>query len=476
MIGVIPAAGRGTRAYPYTRGIPKGMLEVAGEPNLGRVIAIMRDQLGITDIVIVIGAFGEVVTEYFGDGARFGVRLTYVQNDAIDKGLSYSILLSKPYVHDYFCVILGDECYLDSNHHELLATDYRRYLATCAVAAGADRDTIAENYAAYVEGDRIRRIVEKPRNPGDALLGLGTFLFSPEFYDYLSGALSTDSGEPNDPVSVIGRLCDRGVPVAPFHMRGHYVNINGRDALNLASSLVRTQQFASSTLALVLLMKGPLAATMRTLADFRRTVRCREIVLVMPPDVNLPPGTAGDARCVTAPSAQYGDMMRAGLDAADADILVTAQTDGSCAPGDAAKFLEYLKDADIVVGTRTTRQLIHQGTNMRGIVRLAHVVLAKLLEVLWWSYEPRFTDVGCAYRAIWRSTYRLIRPMLSASGPQYAVEMLVETLKCRKRIIEIPVSYPLPRRGVRERDQTLATFAALFWTILTRRFSGARNR
>jgi dTDP-glucose pyrophosphorylase len=476
VVGVIPAAGRGTRAYPYTKGIPKCMLEVAGEPNLARVIAIMRDQLGITDIVVVIGAFGEVITEYFGDGARFGVRLRYVQNDAVDKGLSYSILLTKPYVQDYFCVILGDECYLDSNHDELLATDYRQVLATCAVAAGADCDTIAENYAAYVEGDRIRRIVEKPSQPADALLGLGTFVFSPEVYDHLANALAADDGAPNDPVSVLGRLCERGVPIAPFLMRGSYVNVNGRDALNLASNLVRTQQFDSRTLALVLLMKGPLETTLRTLDEFRRAVRYRDIVLVVPPGVSLPPAALGDARCVTAPSAQYGDMMRAGLDAAEADILITAQTDGSCAPLDAAKFLEYLKDADVVVGTRTTRQLIHQGTNMRGIVRMAHVVLAKLLEILWWSYEPRFTDVGCAYRAIWRSSYRLIRPALSTSGPQYAVEMLVETLKCRKRVIEIPVSYPLPRKAVRERDQTVGTFAALLWTMLARRFSGAQRR
>jgi len=476
MFGVIPAAGRGTRAYPYTRAIPKGMLEVAGEPNLARVIAIMRDQLRISEIVIVIGGFGDVVTEYFGDGSRFGVHLTYVQNDAIDKGLSYSILLSRPYVRDHFCVILGDECYVDSNHHELLATDYRRYLATCAVAADADRDTIAENYAVYVEGDRIRRVVEKPRNPDGALLGLGTFLFSPEFYDHLAAALSADSGEPTDPVSVLGRLCDRGASVSPFYMRGQYVNINGRDALNLASSLVRTRQFPGSTVALVLLMKGPPATTMRTLADFRHTVHCREIVLVVPPDAGPLPEMPDDVRCVTAPSAQYGDMMRAGLDAADADILLTAQSDGSCAPRDAAKFLEYLKDADIVVGTRTTRQLIHQGTNMRGIVRLAHVVLAKLLELFWWSYEPRFTDLGCAYRAIWRSTYRMIQPIVVTSGPQYAAEMLVEALKCRKRVIEIPVSYPLPRKGVRDRDQTLATFAALLWTILTRRFSSAHQR
>jgi hypothetical protein len=151
-------------------------------------------------------------------------------------------------------------------------------------------------------------------------------------------------------------------------------------------------------------------------------------------------------------------MMRAGLDAATADILITAWSDGSFWPSDLPKFLEYLKDADLVVGTRTTRQLIQQGTNMRGTVWAANVILAKFLELIWWTREPRFTDVGCAYRALWSSTYRLIRPRLRAVGPEYSVEMLVEALRCRKRVIEIPVSFLVRRKGIKEKDQTLRTF------------------
>jgi NDP-sugar pyrophosphorylase family protein len=179
MIGVIPAAGHGTRAYPYTKGIPKSMLEVAGSPNLTRVIAIMRDQLHIQDIVVIIGEFGQVIRQYYGDGSAVGVRLTYVENDAIDKGLSYSILLSRPYVDDHFCVILGDECYLDSNHAELLTTPYRRWLATCAVQPTEAEESIHQNYAVHVDNGLIRRIVEKPKDTRGALLGMGTFVFSP---------------------------------------------------------------------------------------------------------------------------------------------------------------------------------------------------------------------------------------------------------------------------------------------------------
>jgi hypothetical protein len=162
-------------------------------------------------------------------------------------------------------------------------------------------------------------------------------------------------------------------------------------------------------------------------------------------------------------------MLRAGLDACSGDILCAVEGDGSFSPRDVPKFLEYLKEADLVVGTRTTRQLVHQGTNMRGVVRLGHIALAKVLEVAWWGYGPSFTDVGCTYRAIWGSTYRLIRPLLVKQGPEYAVELLLETLKCRKRVVEIPINFRLPRKGMKKKDQTLTTAFAMMSLILTRR-------
>src|SRR6185436_1429619 len=76
LTGVVLAAGRGTRAYPYTRTIPKCMLQVDGEPNLARLLAILRDQLAIRDVVVVVGDHGEAIRERFGDGSAHGVRIT----------------------------------------------------------------------------------------------------------------------------------------------------------------------------------------------------------------------------------------------------------------------------------------------------------------------------------------------------------------------------------------------------------------
>lgn len=468
LVGVIPAAGRGTRAYPYTRGIPKCMLEVDGRPNLERLVAIMRDQMGIRHVVIITGALREPITRHFGDGSRFGVKLTYVQNDDVDKGLSHSIVLSKPHVGEHFCVMLSDECYIDSNHRELAGSNYTEYLATCAVQRTRDQEQVCKNYSVEVADGLIRRIVEKPQDPGQALLGLGTFIFHRRFFAHLETALAATDGRRNDPVSVLGSLCGEA-KVAPFVLHGKYVNINDRDELNLANNIVRVRDFEQRTLSLAMMSRGSLDDTFRSLADFQAIGRFGQIVVVVPPGTDVAGHALDGATVTTARSAEYGDMLRAGFDACTGDILCAVEGDGSFSPRDVPKFLEYLKEADLVVGTRTTRQLVHQGTNMRGVVRLGHIALAKALEVAWWGYGPSFTDVGCTYRAIWGSTYRLIRPHLVKQGPEFAVELLLETLKCRKRVVEIPVNFRLPRKGIKKKDQTLYTALAMLSLILTRR-------
>ena len=472
LVGVIPAAGSGTRAYPYTRGLPKCMLEVDGQPNFTRTVAIMRDQLEIEDVVVIVGALGHVIEDRFGDGASLGVNLTYVQNHAVERGLSWSLLLARPHVDDRWCVLLADECYVDSNHDQLRELSWDDSVAVVGFNESDDPEAVRSNYGVVVERGIVRSLVEKPQDPHGKHLGVGTFLFQHEVFAHLAQALEPGAPKPDDPVSVIGRLVAAGRQVRAFPVRGEYVNINTRDAINRANQLVRSRHFDQRTVAIAVIYRNSLDDTLRTAARFAASRRLQQVLIV------APPGTALEARAAAGVGAEIahsrtanvGDMLRGGLDSLDADILVTTYGDDSFSDGDLPKLLEYLKDVDMVIGTRTTRQLIDQGSNMRGIVRVAHVFLAKFLELVWWNYEPRMTDVGCAYRAMWRSTYRLIRPSLREKGPGAFLEMVLETLSCRRRVVEIPVSFHVRLRGKKEKEQRLRTVVDILRLILRRRF------
>jgi glycosyltransferase involved in cell wall biosynthesis len=217
------------------------------------------------------------------------------------------------------------------------------------------------------------------------------------------------------------------------------------------------------------------AAIGHVIRDFRE--HADEIVVM---DNRSADGTADIARALGAvvhsrPLRGYGDALRQGMDAATGDILVLVEADATFRAKDLGKLLEYLKDADMVIGTRTTRQLIEQGANMDGLLRWGNVVVGKLIEGLWWDREPRFTDVGCTYRAIWRDAYAKIREYLTRDDAAFSPEMMIEMLRVQGRVIEVPVSYYRRRGGASKhsanRWHSARTGMRMLRLILSKRFN-----
>jgi glycosyltransferase involved in cell wall biosynthesis len=178
--------------------------------------------------------------------------------------------------------------------------------------------------------------------------------------------------------------------------------------------------------------------------DFQTQKVLDEIVIV---DNNSKDRTAEIARqngvrLIKEEQQGYGHALRTGMDQAAGDILILSEADGSFRSADVKKFLAYIEDAGMVIGTRTTKQMVDQGARMTFIIRMANVVWAKILQMMWFfTNETRFTDVGCTYRALWKETHRKIRPGLRAVGPEFSPEMMAEALRQKVKIVEIPVKY-----------------------------------
>src|SRR5262249_39547270 len=137
----------------------------------------------------------------------------------------------------------------------------------------------------------------------------------------------------------------------------------------------------------------------------------------------------------------------------------------------------YLGDCAMVLGTRTTRQLVGQGANMDALLRWGNVAMGKLVELFWFfPHEPRLTDVGCSYRAVWAGTWRRLAPRLRESGPAFAPEMICEAYRQGLRVIEIPVHYGARLGGESKHSRGLLqvsrTALRMFRTICRKRFLG----
>lgn len=189
---------------------------------------------------------------------------------------------------------------------------------------------------------------------------------------------------------------------------------------------------------------------------------------------------AGGAEVLLETRQGYGEALRAGLShaaATGADILVVTEADGSFRASDIPKLLAYLKDCAVVLGTRTTRQMVEQGANMDWKLRWGNVAMAKLLELFWFfPHEPRLTDVGCSFRAVWAKTWVDLAPKLRESGPSFSPEMICEAYRQGLRVIEIPVHYGERLGGESKHSSSFRQVARTAWrmfkTICRKRFRG----
>lgn len=245
-MGIIPAAGSGVRARPYTYEQHKGMFLIDGEPNLGRIIATMRDEMNIDEVVIVLGYMADTIRDHFGDGEKFGVRINYVENHHLDKGWAWSVLLAKPFLAGrHGCVVLADEFYLGTNHRELVDFPYEDYTAVVAVKRVDDEDLIRRNFSVERDDRRIVRLVENPVSVPNDLLGMGSFVIRPEVLQLLEGVY--DAGRPSvEFVNFIDDLIRDGHKVAAFDLTGDYINLNDVASLEAAQDLAIRRRLAGS--------------------------------------------------------------------------------------------------------------------------------------------------------------------------------------------------------------------------------------
>jgi NDP-sugar pyrophosphorylase family protein len=106
---VLLAGGLGTRMLPATESVPKVLLPVAGEPFAARQLELLRTG-GVTDVVYSIGYLGDLVRDFVGDGHRFGLRVTYVDEGERQLGTAGALRLAadEGVLEPEFLVMYGD--------------------------------------------------------------------------------------------------------------------------------------------------------------------------------------------------------------------------------------------------------------------------------------------------------------------------------------------------------------------------------
>jgi len=180
MKGVLLHGGHGTRLRPLTHTGPKQLLPIANKPMSQYCIESMKEA-GISEIAIIIGGTGSnKVREYYEDGRKFGVKISYVEQD-FPRGIAHAIHLCKEFVNnEKFLVYLGDNIIQKSisEYVKLFEnSDADASILLCEVN-NPSRFGIAD-----VRDGKILRIMEKPKNPPTNLAVTGIYLLTPKIFD-----------------------------------------------------------------------------------------------------------------------------------------------------------------------------------------------------------------------------------------------------------------------------------------------------
>jgi glucose-1-phosphate thymidylyltransferase len=171
MKGLILAGGHGTRLWPITYTKAKQLIPVANKPILFYCIEDMK-AAGISDIAIIVGHTPErikSVKDAVGDGSRWGINVTYIEQDA-PRGIAHAVLLSKGFMgNDPFVLYLGDNM-LKGGIKEFVLT-FKNSPAEAAIMLTEVDDPSRYGIAGVMEG-KVIKLVEKPK-PSEAPSNLG---------------------------------------------------------------------------------------------------------------------------------------------------------------------------------------------------------------------------------------------------------------------------------------------------------------
>jgi dTDP-glucose pyrophosphorylase len=172
MLGVVPAAGKGTRLRPFTETKPKGMVDVAGRPLLTHVFETLLDS-GVDELVVIVGYQAGTIVDYFGDTFE-NVPITYVHQRE-QRGLGHAILQTAPHIDESFIVLNGDNIVAGTLEKQI-KTHRTTDAAAILGVERVDRDTARETGVVTVEENQVTSIVEKPDDPPSQLVTTGCYV------------------------------------------------------------------------------------------------------------------------------------------------------------------------------------------------------------------------------------------------------------------------------------------------------------
>ena len=224
---VLLAAGKGTRMKDLTNDLPKPMLEVHGKPILLHIVEGLK-AAGVSELCIVVGHKAGVVRGFFGDGSKFGVRITYT-TQIVQDGTGRVVALAKEFAgSDPFVLSYGDILISPENYLRLVNLGDAEGL----VSVKHNEGEMAKG-GCVVVNDRfeLTDLIEKPEGAAPSpWYNAGVYAFRPSIFEFIARLKLSPRGE-YELTDAIRDLAKSGAIVKAIELSGDWADVRDPEVL-----------------------------------------------------------------------------------------------------------------------------------------------------------------------------------------------------------------------------------------------------
>jgi dTDP-glucose pyrophosphorylase len=242
MKAVILAAGKGTRMKELTAELPKPMLRVQGRPILEHIITGVK-AAGVKEFFIVTGFRADVIESYFGDGTKWGVKISYGRQ-VVQDGTGKAPEVAKEFVGaSPFILTYGDILVRPETYQQMIKRWSEDYFSGVVTVTGSE-DVTKGGLFFFDDKFCLKHLVEKPSaaqleelrakgflKPGDtAWYNAGIYIFRPSLFEFTAKLQKSPRGE-YELTDAIEGLINTHHPMAGLRIEGRWVDVRDPEVL-----------------------------------------------------------------------------------------------------------------------------------------------------------------------------------------------------------------------------------------------------
>lgn len=467
----ILAGGKGNRINLGQKENIKAFIEINNEQLLKRHIRLINENLKPKTIYIVITKF----EKFFKENIEEFNNVELIINDDVSNQKGLELLLAIKNINkiidknEKILLTLVDEYYDDSDFINFCyAITNKSFTTMVAIKKLNFPDEYLKNYAVTLDMEKeiVIDSVEKSKKIISDFFGTGLICIDKNFTEYVVKNLEENIKTP------LFSLLNKS-QVSKYHVLDNiYSNINTRvDIYELEKKIRKNKKFTIDVIIPAYLEEANISFVVN---DFKKVVDNVIIANKISEDKTEIIAKSNGAKVISDNYLGYGHAIRSGIKNSNADIIVLAEADGTFRSSDLEKLLNCLMDNDVVQGTRTNPAYIQYKANMDRPRIFFNKLFGNFISIIWPRNKTLLSDVGCTYRAFWKTKYNKIEKNLTSDSAAFAPELTIEFINKGFRVIEIPVNYHPRNMGVSKLSGTYirsgVTALKMLKIILQKRF------